>query len=114
MRIRQARSTADATQIFLRLQEDVELLQFADPEYKNDSNTSRAQAILLDLKKAYPRVDRPTFWEILSKYGLLRSTINKLKDLREYTSCRVKGKDGESTDYIPQKRVRGGMRNITN
>ena len=51
---RQARSTADATQIFVRLQEDAELLQLSDQEYKNDSNTNRAQAILLDLKKAYP------------------------------------------------------------
>ena len=30
---RQARSTADATQIFVRLQEDAELLQLSDPDY---------------------------------------------------------------------------------
>ena len=42
---RQARSTADVTQIFVRLQEDAELLQLSDQEYKNDSNTNRAQAI---------------------------------------------------------------------
>ena len=94
---RQARSTADATQIFVRLQEDAEILQLSDPDYKNDSNTNRAQAILLDVKKAYPRVNRPMLWAILSKYGSLRSTINKLKDLHEYTSYRVKGQDGEST-----------------
>ena len=82
---RQARSTADATQIFVRLQEDAELLQLSDPDYKNDSTTNRAQAILLDLKKAYPRLNRPMLWAILSKYGLPRSTINKLKDLHEYT-----------------------------
>ena len=51
---RQARSTADATQIFVRLQKDAELLQLSDPDYKNYSNTNRAQEILLDLKKAYP------------------------------------------------------------
>ena len=45
---RQARSTADATQIFVRLQKEAELLQLSDPDYKNDSNKSRAQAILLD------------------------------------------------------------------
>ena len=105
---RQARSTADATQIFVRLQEDAELLQLSDPDYKNDSNTNRAQAILLDLNKAYPRVNRPMLWAILSKYGLPRSTINKLKDLHEYTSYKVQGQDGESTEYIPQRGLREG------
>ena len=47
-------------------------------------------------------------WEILSKYGLLRSTINKLKDLHEYTSYRVKGQDGERTECIPQRGLREG------
>ena len=105
---RQARSTADATQIFVCLQEDAALLHLSDPDYKHDSNKSRAQAFLLDLKKAYPRVNRPMLWAILSKYGLPRSTINKLKDLHEYTSYRVKGQDGESTEYIPQRGLREG------
>ena len=52
----QARSTADATHIFVRLQEDAELSQLSDSDYKYDSNTNRAQTILLDPKKAYPRV----------------------------------------------------------
>ena len=100
---RQGRSTADATQLFVRLQEDAELLQSSDPEYKNDSNTNRAQAILLDLKKAYHHINRPMLWAILSKHELLRSTINQLKGLHEYTSYRVKGQDGESTEYIPKE-----------
>ena len=97
---RQARSTADATQISVRLREDAALLHLSDPDYKYDSNKSRAQAILLDLKKACPHENRPMLWAILSKYGLPRSTINKLKDLHEYTSYRVKGDDGVSREYI--------------
>ena len=56
---RQARSKADAIQVFVRLQEEAELLQISDPDYENETNTNRAQATLLDLKKAYPRVNRP-------------------------------------------------------
>ena len=100
---RQARSTADATQIFVRLQEDAELLQLSYPNYKNDSNSNRAQAILLDLKKAYPRVNRPMLLAILSKYGLPRSIINKLKDLHEYTSYKVKGRDEERAQIISHR-----------
>ena len=51
---RQVRSTADATQAIVCLQEDAELLQLSDPEHKNDSNTNKAQVILLNLKKACP------------------------------------------------------------
>ena len=47
-------------------------------------------------------------WAILSKYELPRSTINKLEDLHEHTSYRVKGQDGESTGYIPQRGLREG------
>ena len=55
---RPGRSTADATQIFIRMQEDVSDLMrrrgAADADGENDP-----QARLLDLRKAYPRVSKP-------------------------------------------------------
>ena len=90
---RQARSTADETIIFVQLQEDAELLHLSDPDYKHESNKSRAQAILIDLKKAYHHVNRPMLWAILSKCGLPRSTINKLKDLHDKI-YHIERKDG--------------------
>ena len=36
-------------------------------EINNDGEETKEMAILLDLKKAYPRVSRPIFWAILEK-----------------------------------------------
>ena len=49
-------------------------------------------ATLLDIKKAYPRVNRPILWIILRKYGMKEESIRILKGLHEETECRVKGK----------------------
>jgi len=91
---RQGRSTADATQIFVRIEEDVKVVRNME-EINNEDNESeerKEMAILLDFKKAYPRASRPIFWAILEKYRLLSNVIDKLKDLHEFTSYRVRGK----------------------
>ena len=64
---RQGRSTTDATQIFVRIQEDVKVVRNME-EINNEREERKEMAILLDLKKAYPRVIRPILWAILEKY----------------------------------------------
>ena len=81
---RQGRSTADATQIVLRIQEDVKVVRYME-EISNDWKERKEMAILLDLKKAYPRVIRPILWAIMEKYRLPSKVIEKLKDLHEFT-----------------------------
>ena len=78
---------AYATQIFVRVQEDVKVVRNME-EIKNDGKERKEMAILLDLKKVYPRVIRPMLWAILEKYRLPSKIIEKLKDLHEFTSYR--------------------------
>ena len=57
-------------------------------------------AKLLDLRKAYPRVNRPALWGILQKYGIGPRAMRVLKDLHEATMYRVRGRDGESEEAL--------------
>ena len=86
--------TADATQIFVRVQEDAKVARNME-EINNKREERKEMAIFLDLKKAYARVSRPTLWAILEKYRLPNK--NKQKGLHESTSCRVGG--GGETRY---------------
>ena len=57
---RKGRSTADATQIFICIQEDSIMLKNAlDGQSQPILSREQPQAFLLDLKKAYPRVSKP-------------------------------------------------------
>ena len=62
--VRPGRSTADATQIMVRMEEDAEDLRKRrrrreEEEEREDDPVAR----LLDLRKAYPRVHKPALWE---------------------------------------------------
>ena len=69
---REGRSTADVTQVIVRMKED------ADDYAKRVGRTGgeardendRMVARLLDLEKAYPRVSKPALWMLLERYGL--------------------------------------------
>ena len=104
---RQRRSTADATQIFARIQEDVKVVRNME-EINNEREERKEIAILLDLNKAYPRVSRPILRAIPQKHRLSNKVIDKLKDLHEFTSYRVRGQDRDSTRFIPQRGLREG------
>ena len=104
---RQGRSTADATQIFVRIQEDMKVVRNME-EISKEREERKEMAILLVLKKAYPRVSRPILWAILEKYRLPNKVIDKLKDLHEFTSYRVRGEERDSTEFIPQRGLREG------
>ena len=102
------RSTADATQVIIRIQEDMSYVK-KRREATGMTNTGLdPEARLLDLEKAYPRVSKPALWKILERHGLKRPFLNCLKDLHEATSYVVKGKEGNSKEWIPERGLRGG------
>ena len=101
---RVGRLTADATQICIRLHEEAGL-------YVNESNNMEdwtPVATLLDIKKAYPRVNRPILWCMLRKYGMNEESIRTLKGLHEETDYRIKGKRENSDAWQPLRGLREG------
>ena len=95
---RQGRSTADTTQIAIRLNED----------NRRVTKKDKTKASLQDLAKAYPRVDRPLLWKILETYGFEGNFLERLKDLHETTEYKVRTGKEISTKWIPQRGLREG------
>ena len=70
---RTGRSTADATQVIMRILEDVadyKTRRRQQPERATDREEERMKARLLDLEKAYPRVNKPCLWGMLKRAGI--------------------------------------------
>ena len=106
---RKGRSTADATKIFMRVQEDSKILQIAlDEQSQPGDSSEQPQAYLSGLKKAYLKVSKPMMWKILDKLKMLRSVISKLQDLYESTEYKVRGQDRYTSSFILQRRLREG------
>ena len=103
---RPGRSTADATQIIIRVQEDMSFIKRRRTALEMPTHLpSDPVGRLLDLEKAYPRVSKPALWEILRRHGMKGTFLNCLMDLHETT---VKGKEGDSDHWIPQRGLREG------
>ena len=105
---RKGRSTADAVQVMGRMQEDV--VDFK----RRMEGRERAQeyecpvARLLDLRKAYPRVNKPALWGLLERYGMKGRCLESLYDLHECTEYKVRGKEGVSDTWMPARGLREG------
>ena len=104
---RKGRSTGDATQMMVRLKEDAE-----DLEKRREGEVVEEKDVLvarlLDLKKAYPRVNKPALWMLLKKYGLDGNFLRALQNLQETTEYRVRGKAGLSEEWVPKRGFREG------
>ena len=96
---RAGRSTADATQILVRMHE--ELIN------ENIQSENSIKAILLDIQKAYPRINKSILWEMLKKFGM-KETITILKGLHEHTTYEVRGREANSTTWMPLRGLREG------
>ena len=107
---RKGRSTADVTQVIVRMKED------ADDYVKRVGRTSeeareendRMDAQLLDMKKEYLRVSKPALWMLLEWYGLKRRILETLIDSHETTEYKVRGKEGMSSAWLPGRGLRQG------
>ena len=74
-------------------------------EINNNGEERKEMTMLLDLKKVYPRVSRPILWAILEKYRLPSKVIEKLKDLHEFTSYRIRGGEKETVQSLSHRGV---------
>ena len=106
---RKGRSTADVTQLIYRIQEDAyDLRKRKEAEGIAIVEDEKPAARLLDLRKAYPRVNKFAMWEILKKCGMGEKSLRVIRDLHETTSYKVKGIEGESEPWVPQRGLREG------
>ena len=106
---RKGRSTADITQVLVRIQEDsVDLRRRKQQQGEEIVDGEEPVARLLDLRKAYPRVNRPALWGILKRYGIGERALRVLQDLHESTMYRIRGKEGESEAWLPNRGLREG------
>ena len=65
-------------------------------------------AKLLDLRKAYPRVNKPALWGVSRRYGMKEKALRVLQDLHEATEYRVKSREKESQTWVPARGLREG------
>ena len=100
---RAGRSTADATQIMMRLQEDG-----VDLRKRGGGVGFVPSARLLDLRKAYPRVNKAALWMLLERYGLNGCFLRLLQDLHECTEYVVRGREGNSDPWVPGRGLTEG------
>ena len=102
---RKGRSTADVVQMMVRVNEDVEdCMRRVD----DVSAYEWPEARLLDLRKAYPRVNKPALWSLLERYGMNGKCLESLIDLHECTVYKVRGKEGMSESWMPARGLREG------
>ena len=94
---RKGRSTADVTQMMVRMEEDVSDLKRRVNEHGCEMDENEwPVARLLDLRKAYPRVNKPALWLLLERCGLVGYCLNVITDLHESTEYKVRANDGMS------------------
>ena len=105
---RPGQSTADATQVIMRIQEDMRYIRARRTAMGLPGNGKEPEGRLLDLEKAYPRVSKPALWQFLQRHALQGNFLNTLKDLHEATAYVIKGKTGDSESWIPQRGLREG------
>ena len=106
---REGRSTADTTQIITRIQEDVSDLRKRRAMMGVPlTSPTDPEARLLDLRKAYPRVNKPAMWKILERCGMRGNFLATLIDLHESTEYCIKSQEGDSEPWTPERGLREG------
>ena len=90
----------------IRVNEEV-LRRVASTEV-GDGSHSHQTATLLDITKAYPRVNRPLLWYILGRLGLGGRSLRLIRGFHETTFYRVKGKKEVSCNWTTKRGLREG------
>ena len=73
-----------------------------------DTSEDHPMAILMDITKPHPRVNRNIMWHILRKLGMRERKLKTMKNLHEKTIYKVKGRNAMSENWIPQRGLREG------
>ena len=93
---RKERFTADAMQMMVRMQEDVVDCRRRERKYVNEARMGENEwpsARLLDLRKAYPRMNKPALWMLLERGGLKGRCLETVMDLHGTTEYKVRGRE---------------------
>ena len=75
---------------------------------REDTSEDHPMAIIMDITKAYPRVNRNILWHILRKLGMRERMLKTMKNLHEKTIYKVKGRNAMSESWVPQRGLREG------
>ena len=75
---------------------------------RNTGEEKRAEAVLLDLRKAYPSINKSTLWRILERKGMTGNIRNVIEDLHEATVYKVRGQGNDSEPWQPERELREG------
>ena len=86
---REGRSTVDAAQVIIRINKDAKDLERRWLPGEDVEDKDVLVARLLDLKNAYPWVNKPAPWRILERLGLDGDFLWSLKNLHETTEYKV-------------------------
>jgi len=106
---RRGRSTADAAQIFIRINEEMDNIKRNRVSLGRDrQEMDDPVAVLTDITKAYPRVNRIMLWHMLDMWGMKEKMKRVLRGIHEGTEYRVRGREGNSSEWIPRRGLREG------
>ena len=106
---RRGRSTADAAQIFIRINEEMDNIKRNRVSLGRDrQEMDDPVAVLTDITKAYPRVNRIMLWHMLDMWGMKEKIKRVLRGIHEGTEYRVRGREGNSSEWIPRRGLREG------
>ena len=95
---REQRSTCDSTQIIHRV-EEVRRVMGEKQQQQQDLGTPGA--VLLDITKAYPRVNRPLLCTIHGNLGMSQTVVEVVRGIHEGTHYRVRGRQELSEEWLP-------------
>ena len=104
---RTGRSTADASQVIIRVNEEVKRVTGV-VSVRQDTDRDHPVAVLMDITKAYPRVNRNILWHVLRKLGMKDVMLKILQNLHERTEYKVKGRTSVGEAWEPQRGLRDG------
>ena len=65
-------------------------------------------ATLLDITKAYPGVNGPMLWSILTKFGMKGKMRSALEAIHEQTEYKIREKESNSTSWTSKRGLREG------
>ena len=92
-----------------RIQEDViDLKKRKAAEGVEEVDDEKFAGRLLDLKKAYPRVNKYEMWKILEKYGMGEKCLRTVKNLHETTEYNIKSREAKSEAWTTERGLREG------
>ena len=104
---RTGRSTADASQVIMRVNEEVQRV-IGVMSGRHNTGRDHSVAASMDITNTYPRVNRNILWHELRKLGMKDVMLKTLQNLHERTEYKVKGRISMSEAWEPQRGLKEG------